>query len=363
MEKYVKDAIKSLQYRDELKIVFKLKSKRDFKKNFLRLGYSKFILAIQKKLVPSHFKNWLLRTTGMNVGYDACVPHDITFDPYFPELITLGKGCLVGGLSNMVTHKVKGSKLILGKAVMKERTLIGGWCKLMPGSVVSKNSILSSGSTLDEVMPEGEIWLGKPAKQIKKLEKEEIEKYFVATQKKKGYYREFRKKVNAFVKDPIQMHFKMHYNGKRLNAGNDWWRARAFLRIWYNGIIIEITRMLPHSWFKILLLRMAGVKIGKNCYIGKGTVFDHIYCDLVRLDDDVRIEEDCYFDGHEYTITQTIFGKIHIKTGVHFKKHSAARVGTTIGENTTIEPDSFAQREIPPNEVWGGIPAKFIRKK
>ena len=41
---------------------------------------------------------------------------------------------------------------------------------------------------------------------------------------------------------------------------------------------------------------MMGIKIGKNCYIGKGVVFDHIYGDLVTLEDNVKIEDDCYLE-------------------------------------------------------------------
>lgn len=103
--------------------------------------------------------------------------------------------------------------------------------------------------------------------------------------------------------------------------------------------------------------------MGKNCKIGKGVVFDHIYCDTITLEDNVIVDDDVYFDGHEYTITQTVFGKTLLKKGVHMKHHSYARIGTTIGEHSVIEPYGMAQREIPANEVWGGIPTKFIRKK
>ena len=78
------------------------------------------------------------------------------------------------------------------------------------------------------------------------------------------------------------------------------------------------------------------------------------------MQDNVTIEEDCYLDGHEYTVTQTVFGKTLIKSGVKIGKHTYVRIGSTIGENTIIEPNSFVQREIPENEVWGGSPAKFI---
>lgn len=61
-------------------------------------------------------------------------------------------------------------------------------------------------------------------------------------------------------------------------------------------------------------------------------------------------------------IAQTVFGKTKIGDGTLIKKGSYVRTSSQIGENVIIEPNSFCQRVIPPNEVWGGVPARFIRK-
>jgi acetyltransferase-like isoleucine patch superfamily enzyme len=36
--------------------------------------------------------------------------------------------------------------------------------------------------------------------------------------------------------------------------------------------------------------------------------------------------------------------------------------GVTVGENSIIVAGSVVTRDIPDNEIWGGNPAKFIRK-
>jgi acetyltransferase-like isoleucine patch superfamily enzyme len=363
MKKYVKEALKELQDSSKRTVEIELKKKNDYKKNCFRLCYNKLILGLQTRIVPSHVKNILIRTTGVKVGHDVCIPHYISFDPYFSELINLGRGCLVGGDSNLITHEVRDGKLILGKCDVAERVLVGGGSTLLPGFKINKKSMLSIFSKCGEEIPEGELWAGKPAKILMQLTKDDIEKFFKPSNgETKEYYKEARGKIKEFNKDPSNTYLKLHYNGNRLNAGDDWWRARNFFRIWYNGVIIEITRLLPHCFLKTLLLKMVGVKIGKNCKIGKGTVFDHLYCDNVELEDNVLIGANCYLDGHEYTITQTVFGKTLLKKGVELKPHSFVRTGTTIGENTIIESDSMAQREIPANEVWAGVPAKFIKK-
>ena len=137
---------------------------------------------------------------------------------------------------------------------------------------------------------------------------------------------------------------------------------KCFLRFFYNGILIEITRRLPNSFFKTFLLRMVGIKIGKNCKIGKGVVFDHLYGDLVTLEENVIVDDNCYFDGHSYTISQTIFGRVLVKKGTHLKHDTFLAAGTLVGENVLTEPYTMLQKVIPANEVWGGIPGKFIKK-
>ncbi|MBS3117109.1 hypothetical protein J4421_05950 [Candidatus Woesearchaeota archaeon] len=363
MKSYIKEAVQQLQQSSKLKKEIELKNPNDYKKNFLRISYNKLLFFLQTRIVPSHFKNWLLRTSGMNIGDDACIPHYIKFDPYFPELIYLEKGSLVGGLCTLVTHKIEGNKLLLGKVILEERTMIGGDCIMFPGSKVSKKSLLMFFSDLNKVIPEGELWGGKPAQGVKKFSSEEIEKFFALSKNDSEYYKSFKKKVREFLHDPTKTYLKIQYNGKRLTAGNDWWRARNMIRIFWNGGITEITRPLPHCRLKTTLLRLAGIKIGKNCHIGKGVIFDHLFGDNVTLEDNVTLGENAYLDGHEYTTTQTIFGKTVIKKGAHIKHHAFIRTGTIIGENTIIEPFSVAQREIPSNEIWGGNPAVFLKKK
>lgn len=363
MKAYVKKELEKFMRSKERVVEIQLKAKNDYKKNFLRILYNKFLFFLQTRIVPSHFKNWLLRTTGMNVGYDACIPHYIKFDPYFPELITLGKGCLIGGDTTMITHHLKGKTLKLGKIDVADRTLLGGMSLINPGFKLNKNAMLMFISEADKVIPKGELWGGEPAKKIMKFTPEQIEKFHKPSTHDPQYYKNFRKKLKEFLKDPSRTYFKIHYDGKRLNAGNDWWRARNVFRIWWNGILVELTILLPHCWLKTLLLRMVGLKIGKNCTIGKGVVFDHLFGDNITLEDDVTIEENVYLDGHEYTITQTVFGKTLLKRGVVLKKNVYVRTGTTVGEKTIIEENSWIQREIPSNQVWGGRPAEFIKNR
>jgi len=363
-KKQIRDAVKEL-LKDEskMKITLDLEDLREFHdKNIFRLLWNQFVLNLQKKIVPCHFKNWLMRTTGMKVGHDVCIPHDITFDTYFPELIIIGKGALIGGESNMITHEIGNDKLTIGKNVLAERVMMAGLAEMHPGSKMSDKSMLNLYSSLKGIIPSGELWSGKPAKLMAKLDDKTIQKFFVPSKNNPNYYKEFRKKLKAFWKDSEATYLKIHYDGNRLTAGSDWWRSRNIFLIYWSGVWVELARIIPTSFLRKLCFRLAGAKIGKNVYIGSGCVLDHLMTHSITLEDNVRLDKHVYIDGHEYTTTQTIFGKTVIKKGAHLKHHVFVRTSAQIGENAVIEPHSMAQRVIPPNEVWGGIPTKFVKK-
>lgn len=363
MEK-INNAVKQLQQGKKQKVTITLENSKQFhNKIWYQVLYNKCIIAMQKKIVPFELKNKLLRTTGLDIGYDACIPHDISFDPYFPELIHVGKGTIIGGCSTLITHQLEGNKLTLGNVTIGERTLLGGVSIVYPGVKVGKNALLTSNSELYDTIKDGEIWVGNPAKLLQKMSKEDLDKYFHPSNGKTDeYYKDFYQKLAEFKNDPSKTYFKAQYHGRHLNAGNDWWRARNPIAIFWSGILVEITRRMNHSWLKTKLLRLSGVTIGNNVYIGKGVVFDHLMTPYITVEDGVKLEDDVYLDEHEYTISQTIFGRTIIKKGAHLKKGVFARAGTVVGEGTIVEEHSFIQREIPAHEIWKGNPAKCVKK-
>ena len=340
-----------------------LHNKSYLSKSYLRVLYNKIIYHVSRKITPSHFKNWLLNTTGMNIGYDACIPHNHVYDPYFPELIHIGKGSIVGGCTTLLSHTLEDNKLVIGTVKIGERTLIGGMCTLYPGASIGKNSLLTSDSELHTKIPDAEIWFGKPAKLVSKMDSVELDKYFLPSNGKcEEYYKEYYDKLQTFKNDKTQSFFKIQYNGKHLNAGMDWWRARNIIGIFWSGFIVESTLNWKPSRFKNFILRLTGAKIGKNVKIGKGVILDHLLTNMITIEDNVVLEDNVYLDAHEYTISQTIFGKTLVKKGAHIKSNVFTRAGTIVGENSIIEENSFISRVIPDNEIWSGQPAKCIRK-
>lgn len=89
--------------------------------------------------------------------------------------------------------------------------------------------------------------------------------------------------------------------------------------------------------------------IGNNCLIASKTTFNNT--------------------GHEYKINmninlQPITSKaIILEDDVWIGTSCVILQGVTVGTGSVIAAGSVVNKSIPPNEVWGGVPARFIKKR
>lgn len=95
------------------------------------------------------------------------------------------------------------------------------------------------------------------------------------------------------------------------------------------------------------------IMIGDNVMIGVGT---HIYdTNFHNINPYLRI------DKHD-PIEQVKTAPIVIKDNVFIGAYSIILKGVTIGKNSIVAAGSVVINSIPDNEIWGGNPAKFIKK-
>lgn len=59
----------------------------------------------------------------------------------------------------------------------------------------------------------------------------------------------------------------------------------------------------------------------------------------------------------------SISGSIVVGDGVWIGTNCYIAQGITIGDNSVIGANSVVTHSVPENEIWGGVPARFIRKK
>ncbi len=95
------------------------------------------------------------------------------------------------------------------------------------------------------------------------------------------------------------------------------------------------------------------VSIGNNVRLGGNTV---IYdTDFHSLDREQRIKE----KEEKSNIKNAA---VVIEDGVFIGAHTTILKGVTIGQDSVVGACSVVTKSIPRNEIWGGNPAKFIRK-
>ena len=100
------------------------------------------------------------------------------------------------------------------------------------------------------------------------------------------------------------------------------------------------------------------LKLGKNFDIGTFTYINAQYG--IEISDDVQIGSHCSLYSNSTIDSKK--GKIILKKNCKIGTHSTIMPNISIGENSLIAAYSFVTKNIPDNEIWGGIPANFIKK-
>jgi len=100
------------------------------------------------------------------------------------------------------------------------------------------------------------------------------------------------------------------------------------------------------------------LKAGKNFDIG---TFTYINCRFgVEINDDVQIGSHCSI--YSQSTIDSKQGKVVLKKNCKIGTHSTIMPNVIIGENSVVGAYSFVTQNIPDNELWFGVPAKFIKK-
>lgn len=105
-------------------------------------------------------------------------------------------------------------------------------------------------------------------------------------------------------------------------------------------------------------------RIGKNVFIN----FDCVFLDLggITIEDDVFIapKVSLLSEGHPTSIKDRhslIPKAIHIKKNAWIGAGATILPGVTIGENAVVAAGAVVSKDVAPNTIVGGVPAKFIK--
>ena len=100
------------------------------------------------------------------------------------------------------------------------------------------------------------------------------------------------------------------------------------------------------------------LKLGVNFDIGTFTYINSLFG--VEIQDEVQIGSHCSIYSHSSIDSKK--GQVVLKKNCKIGTHSTIMPNVTIGENSVIAAYSFVNKDVPDNELWAGIPAKFKDK-
>lgn len=111
------------------------------------------------------------------------------------------------------------------------------------------------------------------------------------------------------------------------------------------------------------------VVIGKNCKISTHTFI----CEGVYIEDDVFVGHNVTFINDVYPRSTNEGGELQdesdwkvietfVKKGASIGSSATILAGVTIGEKSIVGAGAVVTKDVPPNSVVAGVPAKVIRK-
>lgn len=170
-----------------------------------------------------------------------------------------------------------------------------------------------------------------------------------------------QEQIRQFLRDKNRAVLLFDYTAPG-NVVHAWTKIQNPFRFAFNVLVIKICKYLPFSTKNFLLRQLLGMKIGKNVGIASEVDFDGFFPMLIAMEDNVVIGWRVNILCHEFTQRKIRLGRVRVKQNALIGAFSVIRSGVTIGENSMVAMCSFVNKDVPDNELWGGVPARKIKE-
>jgi maltose O-acetyltransferase len=124
----------------------------------------------------SRLRKWILEAIwledylkrSMKMGINCSIQPGVTFDYSLCWLINIGNNVTIAPQAYILAHD-DSSKILTGYTKLGVVTIEDDVFIVMPGVTIGKGSIIAAGSVVTKSVPEGCIYAGNPAREIKSL--------------------------------------------------------------------------------------------------------------------------------------------------------------------------------------------------
>jgi len=112
-------------------------------------------------------KRWIYRRVlGMQVGEKSSFALMVMPDVFFPERIKVGRNCIIGYNTTILTHEYLITEYRLGDVVIGDEVMIGANCTVLPGVVIGDGAVVAAGSVVHKDVAPGAFVGGNPLRTL-----------------------------------------------------------------------------------------------------------------------------------------------------------------------------------------------------
>ncbi len=127
-------------------------------------------------------------------------------------------------------------------------------------------------------------------------------------------------------------------------------------------ILSQISRYKFHR--QLSALKKQGLRVGENTFINIGASLDPSHCFLISIGNNCTLAPNVKLIAHDASMKRlldfTRIGKIRIHDRCFIGESSIILPGVSIGPDAVIGAGSVVTRDVPPNSVAAGNPARVL---
>ena len=147
--------------------------------------------------------------------------------------------------------------------------------------------------------------------------------------------------------------------------------ARLALKLGFRRMICHrLANLCPLVSGRILLYRLMGVPLGRDVYVGFDVEFDTNHPELIEIGDHVTISHRCIIASHMATGVDTPLQKVYPPSRAPVKVGDGTWIcvgaillpGVTIGANSVVAAGAVVSRDVPPDTLVAGVPARAVKQ-
>ncbi|MFC1570493.1 acyltransferase [Candidatus Omnitrophota bacterium] len=136
---------------------------------------------------------------------------------------------------------------------------------------------------------------------------------------------------------------------------------KSGIKVAMQKVLNIVVRVALFSGLRSVLYRMIGIKVGKDVYIGTDCYLDNTFPELVTIEDKAIISFRVTIVAHDRH--REVVAPVTIKKNAFLGTGAIILPGVTVGEGATVGAGSVVTRDVPPEAVYVGVPARPIQKQ